>query len=361
MTDPPLIPSLPPRNGEMKHLRNAIVVLLVLIAFVVALIWKAYFPFRGHDELLHVSFDASKSYFGSVDSNFKFEYVGDHGYTTHSAHAGSVQQAMGITSGLIADIVSFASPMEIEEIRKRTGCINEDWQEQFPFGSSPFTSVVVFLVRKGNPKGIEDWNDLIHPNIQVITSDPSISGVGRYSYLASLIAESTMQDTHPRYAEVLFRRIQILPMGARSVLKVFLRDKTMDVLITWESLAIEAARAASGEDVEVVYPSISVKAEPVVTLVNCNVERRHTRQPATAYIDYLFSDNGQQFAALHGWRPRRPATLREWQWQFQTTTKLVSIEEQFGSWDEAWQKHFSKKGSFQQIVQLRQAQKGGSE
>ena len=360
MTDPPLIPTLPPKNGEMKHLRKMIVGILVMVVLAIALVWKSFFPFRGPNELLHVSFDASESYFSAIDNSFCYQYTKTHRFTTRTTHAGSIQQAMGITSGLVADVVSFASPMEVERIRRRTGCINEDWREEFPFRSVPFTSSIVFIVRKGNPKNIQDWEDLLQKDVHVMTPDPKISGAGCYNYLAALIAESRMKATHPRYAETLFRRIQIVPMGAKSVQRVFLRDNSSDVLITWESLAIKATRNAPDPEIEIVYPSVTIKTEPVVTIVNCNVEKRYTRQPAIAYIRYLFSEEGQQFAAVNGWRPQIASTMKDWPWQFHDI-ELVSVEEFFGSWEAVWQKHFSKNGTYPKIEQLRQAQKGGSE
>ena len=360
MTDAPLIPNLPPRNGEMKHLRKIIVGILLLVAFAVALVWKSFFPFRNPNELLHVSFDASESYFSTIDNSFCFRYTKNHQFTAHTTHAGSIQQAMGITSGLVADVISFASPMEVERIRRRTGCINEDWRDEFPFRSSPFSSTIVFVVRKGNPNNVRDWEDLLRKDVHTMTPDPNISGAGCYNYLAALIAESRMQDTHPQFAEMLFRRIQIVPMGAKSVQKVFLRDKSCDVLITWESLAIKATCNGAEPEIEIVYPSVTVKAEPVVTLVNCNVEKRYTREAATAYIRYLFSEEGQQFAAVNGWRPQIASAKEDWAWRFKDVD-MVSAEAFFGSWEEIWQKHFSRNGTYPKIEQLRQAQKGGSE
>ncbi len=313
--------------------------------------WKKEFPFREENELLHVSFGGSKAFFEDFDAYYSELDPDKFPFVVNSAHAGSVHQEIGIASGLIADVVSFATPLSNNNIAKSTGYIRRNWKEHFPYGSSPFYSTIVFLVPSGNPKEIHDWDDLIRNDVRVMTSDPSAGGSGRYAYLATLLAEKecdALQGNIPSFSHQVFLKSQLVALGANQVSQIFMRSKETDILLTWESEAIRVKNLFP-EQVDVIYPAFSILAEPVVAVIDTHVEMRNTRAAAESYIELLYSETGQRMASLNGFRPRLETDA-----QF-PAIDLYSIEETFGGWDSVDELHFSPHGSWELIRQQRAA------
>lgn len=271
--------------------------------------------------------------------------------TIQQSHGGSGKQARAVIDGLKADVVTLALAGDIDELHKLGKLIPEDWQSRLPQASTPYTSTIVFLVRKGNPKGIKDWGDLVKPGVEVITPNPKTSGGARWNFLAAWAwaqQQYGSEDKARAYVEQLFKQVPVLDTGARGSTITFVNNKIGDVLLAWENEAFLALKEQGGENLEIVVPSLSILAEPPVAVVDKNVDRKGTRELATAYLNYLYSEEGQRIAAKNFYRPRNEKVATEFAKQF-PNLKLVTIDKDFGGWKTAQPKFFNDGGVFDQI------------
>jgi sulfate transport system substrate-binding protein len=350
----------PPLLASRRHAAWTFIAVVAVIGFLIAWLW----PFRSENELLNVAYDSTRVYFSDVNAAFsEIRQKEGNENRVRTTHAGSLRQVDAISNGLMADVLCLSSSVEVDSISIKTGCISPDWQERLPFRSSPFTTTVVMLVQKGNPREVGDWADLWRPDLRVVMPSPESSGAGRHAYLA-LVADA--MDRHagdPRQALVamreLFLGVRLVNLGAHQAFQVFDRNKLGDVYLTWES---EALRIAGPPDTayEIVYPKRSLLAEPVVAMMDCHVEKRGTRGQAVAYLDFLYSPEGQTIAAKDGLRPRAPDVARQYAATFHPI-ELVSVEDVFGYRVDAWEAHFGKDGTFESILRLKAAATGGVE
>jgi sulfate transport system substrate-binding protein len=254
--------------------------------------------------------------------------------------------------GLEADVVTLALAYDIDEIAERAKLLPVDWQKRLPHNSCPYTSTIVFLVRKGNPKGIKDWDDLVKPGVSVITPNPKTSGGARWNYLAAwgYIMKKPEGDESKAYDFVLrlFKNVPVLDSGARGATNTYVQRRIGDVLLAWENEAFLAMNELGRDQFEIVIPSISILAEPPVTVVDKVVDRRGTREVAQAYLEYLFSPEGQEIAARHYYRPRLEEVAKKYEKVF-PKIDLFTIDEVFGGWKKAQKIHFDDGGKFDQI------------
>jgi sulfate transport system substrate-binding protein len=257
-----------------------------------------------------------------------------------------------VIDGLEADVVTLALAYDIDEIQQKSGVIAADWQKRLPHNSAPYTSTIVFLVRKGNPKGIKDWGDLVKPGVAVITPNPKTSGGARWNYLAAWGYALRTNGNDARKAQefiaALYRNVPVLDSGARASLLTFTERGIGDVFISWENEAYLAAQELGPEKFQIVVPSVSILAEPPVALVDRIVDRKGTRDVATAYLQYLYSPEGQEIAARHHYRPVDPKVAAKVEKQF-SKLNLFTIDEVFGGWGPAQKMHFADGGTFDQI------------
>jgi sulfate transport system substrate-binding protein len=302
--------------------------------------------------LLNVSYDPTRELYADVNAAFAKAWQGKTKQTVsiRQSHGGSGAQARSVIDGLSADVVTLALAYDIDAIAK-AGLVKADWQKRLPQNSSPYTSTIVFLVRKGNPKGIKDWNDLVKPGIQVITPNPKTSGGARWNYLAAwgyALKQAGGNDQKARdFVTQLFRNVPVLDSGARGATTTFVQRGLGDVLLAWENeayLAIDEAK----DRVDIVVPSVSILAEPPVTVVDSVVDRKKTRAAAEAYLQFLYSPEGQELAAKHHYRPRDEKVAAKYANRFAKLT-LFTIDDLFGGWQKAQSTHFADKGVFDQI------------
>ena len=267
------------------------------------------------------------------------------------SHGGSGKQALSVRDGLEADVVTLALGYDIDALAEKK-LIPADWQTRFPHNSSPYTSRVVFLVRKGNPKGIKDWGDLARPGVAVITPNPKTSGGARWNYLAAwawaLKQPGGDEQKAKAFVSTVFRNVPVLDSGARGATTTFVERGLGDVLIAWENEAQLAVNEVGRDRFEIVAPSLSILAEPPVAVVDKVVEKRGTRLTAQAYLDYLYSEEGQNIVARHYYRPRDAKVAAKYAAQF-PKLKLVTIDDTFGGWQKAQKTHFADGGTFDQI------------
>lgn len=267
------------------------------------------------------------------------------------SHGGSGKQARSVIDGLQADVVTLALANDIEEIVK-VGLINKNWQKQFPNNSAPYTSTVVFLVRKGNPKSIKDWNDLTQPGVEIITPNPKTGGAPRWIYLSAwgyALKQPGGNDAKAKeLVKKLYQNVKVLDSGARGSLTTFAERGIGDVLLSWENEALLATQGLGKDKYQIVYPSISILAEPSVAIVDKNVDKDGNRNLAKGYLNYLYSPKGQDLAAQYFFRPRHPQIAAKYAAQF-PKIKLFSIGDIFGGWAKAQKTHFVNGGIFDQI------------
>ncbi|RVM99593.1 sulfate ABC transporter substrate-binding protein, partial [Sinorhizobium meliloti] len=272
--------------------------------------------------------------------------------TIQTSHGGSGKQARSVIDGLEADVVTLALEADIDAIAKESGKIPADWKSRFENNSAPYTSTIVFLVRKGNPKAIKDWGDLVREDVQVITPNPKTSGGARWNFLAAWAwarAANNGDDAKAQeYVAQLFKHVPVLDTGARGATTTFVQRGLGDVLLAWENEAYLSLEELGPDNFDIVTPSISIKAEPPVALVDGNVDSKGTRKVAEAYLDYLYSDVGQKIAAKHYYRPFKPELADPKDTARFTELKLVTIDD-FGGWKEAQPKFFGDGGVFDQI------------
>jgi sulfate transport system substrate-binding protein len=302
--------------------------------------------------LLNVSYDPTRELYQDFNAAFIKYWKAKTGQTVsiRQSHGGSGGQARAVIDGLQADVVTLALAYDVDAIAA-SGLIASAWQKRLPQNSSPYTSTVVFLVRKGNPKGIKDWNDLQKPGIQVVTANPKTSGGARWNYLAAwgaALRQPGGSDTKARqFVSDLYRKVPVLDSGARGSTITFVRRQIGDVLLAWENEAHLALQESPGQ-LEIVVPALSILAEPPVAVVDRTVDRHGTRALADAYLQYLYSPEGQEIAAKRYYRPRDPAVAARFAGHF-ASVKLFTIDEVFGGWQKAQKAHFADGGIFDQI------------
>lgn len=304
--------------------------------------------------LLNVSYDPTRELYEAVNKAFAAEWLASTGerITIHQSHGGSGKQARAIIDGLEADVATLALAYDIIELNKKAQLIPADWASRLPYNSAPYTSTIVFLVRKGNPKNIRDWDDLVRPGVQVITPNPKSSGGARWNYLAAwawALKQPGGDDAKAReFVRRLYKNVPVLDSGARGATVTFVDRGIGDVLLAWENEALLAKQQLGPDKLDIVLPSLSVLAEPPVTVVDKVVDRRGTRKVAEAYLQFLYSKHGQEIIARNFYRPRDPEIANKYAGQF-PPLKLVTIDDTFGGWEQAQAAHFDDGASFDQI------------
>ncbi len=311
-------------------------------------------PGRADTTILNASYDPTREFFQEFNAAFAKHWKAKTGETVtiRQSHGGSGKQARSVIDGLEADVVTLALAYDVDALRRNGGLVVKGWQKRLPQNAAPYTSTIVFLVRKGNPEGIRDWADLAKPGVAVVTPNPKTSGGARWNYLAawgSALRQSGGSEAAAReMVTKIYKNVKVLDSGARGSMISFARRGVGDVLISWENEAFLAARELGADKFEIVTPPVSILAEPPVAVVDKVVDRRNTRERAEAYLNYLYSPEGQDIAGKHFYRPRDPAAAARYAGQF-AKVKLFTIDEVFGGWDKAQAKHFADGGVFDQI------------
>ena len=304
--------------------------------------------------LLNVSYDPTRELYRDFNAAFVAKWKQDTGETLkiNQSHGGSGKQSRSVIDGLEADVVTLALAYDIDALAEHGGLVPKDWQQRLPNNSAPYTSTIVFLVRKGNPKGIKDWDDLARPGIGVITPNPKTSGGARWNYLAAwgYAAKKYGGDAGAKdFVAKVYKNVLVLDTGARGATTTFVERGQGDVLLAWENEALLALGETGGKDkFEIVVPSLSILAEPPVSIVDKVVDKRGTRKVAEAYLKFLYTTQGQEIAAKNHYRPRDAAVAAKHAADF-PTVNLVTIDEAFGGWQKAQKTHFADGGTFDQI------------
>lgn len=303
--------------------------------------------------ILNVSYDPTRELYQEFNAAFAKHWLAKTGQkvTIKQSHGGSSKQARAVIDGLEADVVTLALAYDIDAISEKAALISPDWQTRFPHNSAPYTSTIAFLVRKGNPKSIKDWDDLVKPGVSVITPNPKTSGVARWNYLAAwgyALKQSGGDDAKAReFITQLFKNVPILDSGARGATTTFVERGIGDVLINWENEILLGGQDLGKDKFDIVVPPTSILAEPTVSLVDKVVDKRGTRAVAQAYLEYLYSEEGQEIAAKHYYRPRLPAVAAK-HTKF-PKVELFTLQEFFGDWQKANKTHFADGGTFDQV------------
>jgi sulfate/thiosulfate transport system substrate-binding protein len=302
--------------------------------------------------LLNASYDVAREFYKDYNQAFVAHYrkITGKDVKIDQAHGGSSAQARAVADGLDADVVTMNTTTDIDFLADR-GVVAKDWAKRFPDNAAPTISTMLFLVRKGNPKGIKDWDDLARPGVQVVVVNPKTGGNGRYTYLAALGYEKKKGATDAQAQEFLrklYKNVPVLARGGRDATTAFLQRNTGDVLVTFESEVESVSREFGADKVDVVYPSVSIVAENPVAVVERTVAKKGTGELAKAYLQYLYSDDGQEIAAKHNIRPRSPAVLKKYAATFKPI-KLFTVQELFGSLAQAQKLYFNDGGQFDQI------------
>jgi sulfate/thiosulfate transport system substrate-binding protein len=304
--------------------------------------------------LLNVSYDPTREFYTEFNAAFAKAQAAKNQPVLQikQSHGGSGKQAQSVINGLEADVVTLALAQDIDAIAERGGLIAPDWQKRLPHNAAPYTSTIVFLVRQGNPKGIKDWADLGRPGVEVITPNPKTSGGARWNYLAAwgyaLKQQGGSEATARDLVSRIYKNVKVLDTGARGATTTFAERGIGDVLIAWENEAKLALKELGAGKFEIVVPSLSILAEPPVAVVDKNVDKHGTRAAATAYLEYLYSPEGQEIAARHHFRPRDPKLAAKYGIK-PNVPKLFTIDEVFGGWAKAQKTHFADGGTFDQI------------
>ena len=306
-------------------------------------------PARAETVLLNVSYDPTRELYREINAAFVADYEKRTGekLTVRASHGGSGSQARTVTLALAADI---------DAIANRTDLIPKDWQKRLANNSSPYTSTIVFLVRKGNPKGIKDWDDLIKPGVQVITPNPKTSGGARWNYLAAWgyeLGRTKSEEKAKDFVAALFKNVPVLDTGARGSTITFAQRELGDVLLAWENEAFLASAEFGADKFDIIVPSISILAEPPVTLVDGNVAKKGTRKQAEAYLNFLYTPQAQAIIAKHKYRPSKPEFARKEDLAVLPEIKLFTIDDVFGGWTKVQKEHFDNGGIFDQIVKVK--------
>ncbi len=334
-------------------IRSLFAVLPVIFALALAGVTE---PASAADRsMLNVSYDPTRELYREFNGVFAKAWEEKTGekLTVRMSHGGSGKQARTVIDGLAADVVTLALAYDIDEIAKVGGLLPADWQKRLPNNSSPYTSTIVFLVRKGNPKAIKDWSDLVKPGISVITPNPKTSGGARWNFLAawgySLKQNGGDEAKAKEFISALFKNVPILDTGARGSTTTFVQRKMGDVLITWENEAFLAKEEFAGDDLEIVVPSLSILAEPPVAVVDRNVDKDGNREVAEAYLRALYERDGQRIAAKHFYRPSNPQLADAADVARFPKLEMITIDGTFGGWGAAQAKFFADGGVFDQI------------
>jgi sulfate transport system substrate-binding protein len=307
-------------------------------------------------ELLNASYDPTRELYKDINAAFAKHWRARTGQpvTIRQSHGGSAKQARAVIDGLEADVVTLALAYDIDALHDRARLVPKDWHQRLPNNSAPYTSTIVFLVRKGNPKGIKDWGDLVKRGVSVVTPNPKTSGGARWNYLAAwgYALKNLGNDAAKAkdFVQRLYRNVPVLDTGARGSLTTFTERGIGDVFLSWENEAFLAVKELGSDKFEVVVPSLSILAEPPVAVVDKVVDRRGTRKVAQAYLEYLYTPEGQDIAARHYYRPRLPAVAAKYAGRF-AKVNLFTIDEVFGGWQKAQTSHFADGGVFDQIYQ----------
>lgn len=307
-------------------------------------------------KLLNVSYDPTRELYTDFNAAFAKYWQAKTGdqITVNQSHGGSGKQARAVIDGLEADVVTLAMAYDIDAIHEASGRLAKDWQKQLPSNSAPYTSAIVFVVRKGNPKGIKDWGDLVRPDIKVITPNPKTSGGARWNYLAAwgyaLAKFGGDEDKVRDFVARLFKNVPVLDSGARGSTTTFAQRRIGDVLIAWENEALMLVNELGKDRFDVVAPSISILAEPSVALVDKNADKHGTTAVAKAYLEYLYTPEGQEIVAKHHYRPRDAKIAAKYAGHF-PTLKLLTIDGDFGGWKKAHKAHFADGGTFDRIYE----------
>lgn len=334
-----------------------------------ALCLLALYANAGQPTLLNVSYDPTRAFYTAYNRMFAERYLAEHGdtVTIYQSHGGSGKQSRAVIDGLPADVVTLALAQDVNALAKR-GLVAKDWQARLSQKSAPYTSTIVFLVRRGNPKRIADWDDLTRPGIRVVAPNPKTSGAARWIYLAAWgqalakrLGTAALADPQHQpgfaaaerearaYVAQLYARVPVLDTGARGAAQTFMRNGVGDVLLTWENEALLASHEFKAGAFELIAPALSIRAEPVVAVVDKVVARRGTRALAEAYLRGLYQPEAQTLAARHYFRPSDPTVLARWQAQF-PHLETFTIDAVFGGWPAAQKTHFAKDGIFDQIT-----------
>jgi sulfate/thiosulfate-binding protein len=302
--------------------------------------------------LLNVSYDPTRELYSEVNKAFAGKFQKDTGKTIEikQSHGGSGRQARSVIDGLAADVVTLALAYDVDEIADR-GLIAADWQKRLPQNASPYPSTIVFLVRKGNPKHIKDWDDVAKPGIKVITPNPKTSGGARWNYLGAwgyALKKYGNEAKAKEFVKAIYANVPVLDTGARGSTITFVERGVGDVFISWENEAFLAINELGKDKFEIVVPSVSILAEPPVAIVDKVVEKKRTRAAAEAYLNFLYTKDGQEIAAKHSYRPRDPDVAKKHEAAFPKVT-LFTIDDTFGGWRAAQKKHFADKGVFDEV------------
>jgi sulfate/thiosulfate-binding protein len=302
--------------------------------------------------LLNVSYDPTRELYVDFNKAFAAAYQKETGKSVEikQSHGGSGSQARAVIDGLKADVVTLALAYDIDAIAGK-GLLPADWQRRLPLNASPYTSTIVFLVRKGNPKGIRDWDDLIKPGVSVITPNPKTSGGARWNYLAAwgyALKKTGSPDKAKQFVADLYKNVPVLDTGARGATVTFVERGVGDVLLAWENEAFLAQREFGKDKFEIVSPPLSILAEPPIAVVDAVADKKGTRAAAEAYLQYWYSKEGQEIAARNSYRPRDPEIAKEYETSF-AKVELFTIDEVFSGWTKAQKDHFGEGGIFDQI------------
>jgi sulfate/thiosulfate transport system substrate-binding protein len=322
-----------------------------ILPIVAGLLWASS-AFAADVTLLNASYDPTRELYVDFNRAFAANYQKETGKSVEikQSHGGSGSQARGVIDGLQADVVSLALAYDIDAIAGK-GLIAADWQKRLPLNASPYTSTIVFLVRKGNPKGIRDWDDLIKPGIAVITPNPKTSGGARWNYLAAwgyALKKFGSAEKARQFVGDLYNNVPVLDTGARGATVTFVERGVGDVLLAWENEAFLALREFGRDKFEIVSPSVSILAEPPLSVVDAVAARKGTRAVAEAYLRYWYSKEGQEIAARNSYRPRDPEIAKEYENSF-AKVELFTVNDVFGGWTRAQKEHFGEGGIFDQI------------
>jgi sulfate transport system substrate-binding protein len=332
-------------------LQKKIFTLLIVLVVVLRLVHTA---FSADITLFNVSYDPTRELYQKVNPAFAAHWKAKTGQNViiKQSHGGSGKQARAVIDGLEADIVSLALAYDIDAIYEKAKLIPKNWQSRLPNNSSPYTSTIVFLVRKGNPKNIKNWDDVVRPGVSVITPNPKTSGGARWNYLAAwgyaLKKYGNDEAKARNFVMRLYKNVPVLDSGARGSATTFVQRKIGDVLLSWENEAFLAVKELGHDKFEIVVPSLSILAEPPVTIVDKVVDKHKTRAIARAYLEYLYTEEGQEIAAKNYYRPRLESVAARYAKQF-PKLNLFTIDKVFGGWKKAQKTHFADGGIFDQI------------
>src|SRR5215468_11294145 len=315
-------------------------------------------PSNAASTLLNVSYDPTRELYQDYNAAFAKYWKAKTGndVQVQQSHGGSSKQARAVIDGLEADVVTLALAYDIDAIAQNAKLLPANWQSRLPYNSSPYTSTIVFLVRKGNPKGIRNWDDLVRPDISVITPNPKTSGGARWNYLGAwgyALRKTGKNESQARdFVATLYKKVPVLDAGARGSTMTFVERGIGDVLISWENEAFLAVNELGKDRLEIVVPSVSILAEPPVTAVDRVVDKRGTRAVAQAYLEHLYTPEGQEIVAKHYYRPRLAAVAQKYAERF-PKLKLFTIDEVFGGWGKIQKVHFEDGGVFDQIYKMK--------